>query len=332
MANFLAAAGRNSDATELHNEALDLIGRELSSTSSDSQAYMLQGVTSIISDLTAAGEYRTAQPFARKVVAIAIARKKFGAASMASLQLMACCRKGGQLDEALEVFEEMQAYIAVAGLGPWIGFAAAAERLLVMLAAGESAEEVLEQAREILDGMAELPPARDQAAAKDVSQAREELLNAGVGAALRLARYDEAFDMASSLISSLVARDASAASIARAKANLLTVLTMLDRNEEAIQLVDDCLKALQFPSDADIIGSLMLSLARIRYSEDKPEIAADLARKALRNSYVAGDISNIVTAHDLLGGMLRASAGKRPQQVVSWALARGLPASEILPG
>jgi hypothetical protein len=84
----------------------------------------------------------------------------------------------------------------------------------------------------------------------------------------------------------------------------------LDRVDEAFELLVDCRKVFEHAHDIEMLGMVFGALAAAEDSRGRGDVAVDLAREALRYSYLAGDVDNIWIGHHNLGEYLRDLAGQ----------------------
>jgi tetratricopeptide (TPR) repeat protein len=251
-----------------------------------------------------AGEYRTASGIAARLVNL--------------------CLDNGRLREALDLTERMMGYSRQAGLGPWSQLSDEGQRLQVLNQMGHS-EHVLAEVTRLRHYMDTLPATPGPHEIIPPWNVREALLNTGHGAALQLRRWHEALDLSAAVTASKRDRNADATDIARTRFNDYRLLLRLGRADEALDLLQDCLRNFQDAHDTMMIGYALSGLADTENDRGHGAAAVDLERSALRYSYLVGDVVDIAISYHNHGDYLRRHA-PRPAQ----ALASHLTAALIL--
>ncbi len=151
---------------------------------------------------------------------------------------------------------------------------------------------------------------------------RELLLDTGRGAAGLLGRHDDALALNAEQVTSMRARRAPAADIARARFNDYMPLLRLGRTEEALAVLLDCRQAFQDAHDTGRLGATLSALADTEYIRGHGEAALRLRRDALRYLYLARDAEMIAVSYHNLGHCLH--HGRQPAAAVASHLASAL--------
>jgi tetratricopeptide (TPR) repeat protein len=274
--------------------------------------------------LTEMGRYLDALPFAREILARALATDDLALAARAAFPLARCCRKAGRIDEALEAAEALVEYTQRAGLGPWTRLSAEVERL-ALLSLKRQAQSVLHVAevRRLRAEMDNLPAQSEQPEIEPPWRVREMLLNVGASVASQANRRQEALDFALAAVESTRARGATLAEVAHAQTIVCDALRALGRIDEAEELIEASKGALEEAHDAYALSRMLGRFADIRYEQGDLTAAIKISGDALRYAYEAGDVSDIARAHLWLGVYL---AGKRygRRHAMAHLLAAGL--------
>ena len=247
----------------------------------------------------AAAEQQTAQ-----VLAWALDRQNYRVASSAAGNLMEYRARAGRLDEALQLADRMADYTRQAGLGPWIQLHAEAKRLHVLSLMGQTGK-VLAEVQRLQEHMQTLPLTSEEQDTVPAWSVREQLLGTGREAALRLRHGDQAPELNTAVVASMRGRGAPSADIARARYSDYGPMIELDRVDEALELLMDCREVFEQAHDIEMLGMVFGALAFAEGSRGRGDVAIDLAREALRYSYLAGSVENIWISHYNLGEYLR---------------------------
>lgn len=263
-----------------------------------------------------------ALPFAREILARALAADDLALAARAAFPLVRCCRKVGRIDEALEAAEALVEYTQRAGLGPWTRLSAQVERL-ALLSLKQQAQSVLAEVRRLRAEMDSLPAQSEQPEIEPPWRAREMLLNVGAAAASQTKRRQEALDFAVAAVESTRARGATPAEVAHAQTIVCDALSALGRVDEAEELIEASKGTLEEAHDAYALSRMLARFADIRHEQGDLTAAIKISGDALRYAYEAGDISDIARAHLWLGVYL---AGKKygRRHAMAHLLAAGL--------
>ncbi len=257
--------------------------------------------------LTEMGRYLDALPFAREILARALATDDLALAARAAFPLVRCCRKAGRIEEALEAAEALVEYTRRAGLGPWTRLSAGVERL-ALLSRKRQAESVLAEACRLRAEMDSLSAQSGQPEIELPWRVREMLLNVSAAVASQANRGQEALDFAFAAVESTRARGATPAEVAHAQTIVCDALRALGRIDEAEELIEASKGALEEAHDTYALSRMLARLADIRYEQGDLTAAMKISGDALRYAYEAGDISDIARAHLWLGVYL---AGKK---------------------
>jgi tetratricopeptide (TPR) repeat protein len=215
-------------------------------------------------------------------LAAAVAAGDYRAASATTGRLADLLLRSGRPAEALKLAEQRIGYSRRANLGPWTQLYDKIQRLQVLTAMGQ-ADPVLAEVIRLRDHMAALPaiPGPDEVAVP--WHVREVLFHIGHIAARQLSRWEEALAFSAALVASKRERAATPADIANTAFNDYLPLLRLGHVDQAMALLQDCLRVFQDAHDTMAIGSAFGALADI---EDQlgpaavpPTSAADLDRQ-----------------------------------------------------
>ena len=121
---------------------------------------------------------------------------------------------------------------------------------------------------------------------------------------------DQALELNAAAVASMRGRGAPPAEIARARYSDYGPMIELDRVDEALELLMDCREVFEQAHDIEMLGKVFGALAAAEGSRGRGDVAVDLAREALRYSYLAGSVENIWISHHNLGEYLRDLAGQ----------------------
>jgi tetratricopeptide (TPR) repeat protein len=263
-----------------------------------------------------------AQKVMRDYLATAITGGNYSSASRAAGWLMNSCLSSGRLTEALDLADQAITYTLQAGLGPWTKLLAEVQRLQVLGALGQ-AGTVLAEVTRLRGHLDTLPATAGPSEAAIPWNVRELLLDTGRSAALQLRRWDDALNLSAAIVVSERDRHAPASETARTRFNDYTPLLRLGRTDQALALLQDCLKVFQESRDPRLIGKTLCALADAEEKRGHGEAAIRLAHDALRHSYLAEDVSAIVvTYHNL--GLYLARRARQPAPALASQLATAL--------
>ena len=296
--------------------ALRLIAAGVSGTAND------QPVNRLLAKALEVTDVREAERHVRAVLADALVREDYRAASSATGDLIRYCRMQGRLSEALDLAEAKIGYTRQAGLGPWTLLADQGGRLQVLAEMGQS-EHVLAEVQRLRAHMKTLPDISEQEEIAVPWNARETLLDVGVVAAVQLERWEEALDLNSEQVAMLTGRGAPETDIARTRFNDYAALLELGRTDEAIQLLRECRETFERATDLQGLGNVLSALADAEQRRGRGLVALGLERDALRFKYRTGGVREIAGSHQNLGNFLRRYA-RDPEPALAHHLAAAL--------
>jgi tetratricopeptide (TPR) repeat protein len=251
-----------------------------------------------------------------------VAAGNYRAASVTAGRLMYLCLDSGRLDEALDLAGRKAGYTRQAGLGPWTQLSAEGQRLQVLAEMGQ-ASHVLAEVTRLRDHLAALPATPGPNETASPWNTREMLLDTGRAAALRLGRWADALDLNAAQIASERDRNAPATVTAQTRFNDYGPLLRLGRTEQALALLQDCLRTFQDAHDTEMIGATLSALADTEDQRGHGEAALRLARDALRHHYLAGNVTDIAASYHNHGSYL-ASHARQPDAALASHLASAL--------
>lgn len=265
----------------------------------------------------AAAERQTEQ-----LLAAALDRHDYLIASPAARNLVLDRARAGRLSEALQLAEQAIGYTQRAGLGPWTQMLDEVRRLRVLSIMGQPGKAIAE-VRRLREQMETLPASSEQPENVPAWSPWEELLRTGREAAQRLELWDEALEMNATAVASMQARGAPEGEIARTRFSDYSPMIMLGHVDEALEMLMECREVFELAHDVEMLGIVFDALAAAEANRDHGDVAVDLAREALRYSYVSGNIDSIRISHHNLGVYLRDLAGQ-PDTALAHHLAAAL--------
>jgi tetratricopeptide (TPR) repeat protein len=249
-------------------------------------------------------------------LAAAVSAGDYRTASGTAGRLVELLLKSGRLAEALRLADQRIGYSRRASLGPWTALYDEIQRLQVLTAMGQ-ADHVLAEVIRLRDHMATLPatPGPDEIAIPwNVS---EVLFHIGHIAARQLSRWQDALAFSAAVVAIKRERAATPTDIANTMFNSYFPLLRLGHIDEAVALLQDCLRAFQDAHDAMAIGSTLGALADIEDERGHAQAALHLQRDALRHSYLAEDVPGIAVGYHNLGDYLRRQDSQYPRALAS---------------
>jgi tetratricopeptide (TPR) repeat protein len=145
----------------------------------------------------------------------------------------------------------------------------------------------------------------------------EVLFHIGHIAARQLSRWQDALAFSAAVVAIKRERAATPTDIANTMFNSYFPLLRLGHIDEAVALLQDCLRAFQDAHDAMAIGSTLGALADIEDERGHAQAALHLQRDALRHSYLAEDVPGIAVGYHNLGDYLRRQDSQYPRALAS---------------
>jgi tetratricopeptide (TPR) repeat protein len=257
-----------------------------------------------------------AETVMREYLDAAVAAGNYRSASVIAGRLTYLCQSSGRLAEALDIAGQKVDYTQQAGLGPWTQLADEVQRLQVLAAMGR-ADHVLAEVTRLRDRLATLHATPGSNEAVTPWDVREALLATGHDAAIQLARWADALDLSAAQVASQRGRNALAIEIASSRFNGYVPLLRLGRTDEALALLQDCLRTFQDARDTLAVGKTLSALADAESQRGHGEAALRLERDALRYLYLAGDVDGIAVSYHNHGNCLR-RAGQPAQALASY--------------
>lgn len=241
----------------------------------------------------------------RESMDAAVAAGDYTTAMVAAGRLADLLKDTGQLVEAVQLGWQRIHYAEQAGLGPWteLNSRVALLQALNRLYQNDDiqARRILGEVSRLRDQMAALPAVPGPDEAVTAWNTREGLLDTGRNAAVQLGRWADALDLNAVVLASMRGRSAPATIIARSRFNDYAPLLRLDRTEEALALLQACLRTFQEAGDNTLIGNALSALADTESFRDHGEAAVRLEHDALRYRYRAQDVTGIATSYHNLG-------------------------------
>ena len=257
----------------------------------------------------------------QQLLATAVARKDYRAASGAASELIFFLLQTGRPAEALKLAEDKVGYTQQAGYGPWTQLGDQGRRLQVLNVMGQH-EQVLAEIQELREQMATLPATSQQREVVSPFNIREALLDTGRDAATSLGRWQEALELNAGQLASMTARGAPLTEIARARFNDYGPRLRLGHLDQAIELLMDCRQVFEDAHDIRGLGAVLSALADAEDDRGHGDVATGLERDALRYKYLANNLDSIQGGHHNLGYYLR--RGGQPGMALAHHLAAAL--------
>jgi hypothetical protein len=242
-----------------------------------------------------------------EVLAAAVDRRDYKSAAAAASNLVYYRLQAGRLSEALRLADDGIGYSRQAGFGPWTQLNDQARRLQILNFMGQS-EKVLDEVSQLRGHMITLPNTSQQQDPVNPFHAREQLLDVGRSAAMRLGRWKEALQLSTALLASMTGRGAPETQTAQVRFNDYTPLLRLGRLEDAIALLVQCREIFEGAHDLWMLGKVISALADTESRRSHGEVAISLECDALRYKYLAQDVDGIQVSHHNLGDYLRDAA------------------------
>ena len=137
---------------------------------------------------------------------------------------------------------------------------------------------------------------------------REVLLDTGRDAACQLGRWQDALDLNTGNLTSLLDRGAPPAEFARSAFSDYTPLLRLGRTDVALAMLRKCREIFQDARDIRMLGKTLAALADTEDKRGHGDVAIGLERDALRYAYLARDVAGIAVSYHNLGNYLRRHA------------------------
>jgi tetratricopeptide (TPR) repeat protein len=255
------------------------------------------GVAGLLAEaFRAAGRRAEAEARMREVLARAAEREDHRLASHEAQDLINLLRSTGRTEEALGLVETMKEATRQAGLGPWTQLCNEGVRLQLLADLGRY-DEVLAEVEAFRPRMDALPSTGTQHEYAYPWNVREVLLHAGVSAALRLERWEEALSFNAQVVASTEARGASSLEVTRARYNDYRSLIELDRRGEAYALLLKCREVYESESYLPGLGQVFNALATLESNVGHADRAIRHGQSALRYFYSVGEPGDCAISH-----------------------------------
>jgi tetratricopeptide (TPR) repeat protein len=240
----------------------------------------------------------------------------YQAALLASADLFILLEAAGRLSEALEITEQMDGYLRLAGLGSWTALANQGRRLRVLAVQGEHAS-VLAEVAAARARMASLP---DHPAANDTAipwNVRENILSTGRFSAVAVEDWPQCLELTAEIAASEQRRGAGAHEVAGTRFNGVGALIRLGRLAEASRVLADCQRVFEEHANIPVLAAVLSTRADLDDELGHRQAAADLGRAALRLSYAPPppqprDVA--ISHHNLAGYLWKLGVDPRGQR------------------
>ena len=225
--------------------------------------------------------------------------------------LVRLSRREGLLAAGLRIAEDQVRYAAQGGLGPWTRLAAEASRLQMQVAVGSADnDEVIAEVRRRLAQCGDWPEASGEPEVVLPWNARELVLDAGRGAALRAGQWAHALEFSAGVVESERRRGAPAVIVMPGRMNDYYPLVRLGRLDEALGLLRACRRFYEDTRDVAGLSKVFSALAEVESRKKGRGVeAVGRAQDALRYKYVVGDVEDVRVGHVNLGYLLARYAG-----------------------
>ncbi|MEU9143990.1 tetratricopeptide repeat protein [Streptomyces sp. NPDC048349] len=217
------------------------------------------------------------------------------AAALTSGQLVNVLILTGRAEEALEVAERGEEHARRAGRDPWRRLTAQLQVVQALVAAGRY-EEALPHVRRLSRRLGKL--GADESGVHDRWHVSEVLLNAGVRAAMKLRRWEEALEFGDGIVMSMAQRGAPELEIAQAEYNNAFLLREFGQPARAREVLRRCQAVFEKERDLAQLAGVRQSLAELEVREGRYTEAAELLRDALRLLYSARDTPDPAAIRD----------------------------------
>jgi hypothetical protein len=267
-----------------------------------------------------------AGPLLRDTLETAVTAGDYRLACALATDLVYLLRDAGQFAEGLAVNDQQTGYTRRAGLGPWTRLLGQAQRLQILAQMGEH-ERVLSETAVLRTQMARLPTRPDASEAVQPWGVREDILATGRNSAAMLGLSQQCLDLNAEISASQRERDAGLHQLAVTRFNDAWPLIGLGRLAEADRLLRECQQVFEGSLDIRMLAMVLGTRAGLESESGRPQVAADLARTALRYHYARPDPQNIATSHhNLAYFLLEAGQGRVSQRAhrLASALIRAL--------
>ena len=261
-------------------------------------------VTALLADALRQSDIEEAEELLRASYDRAVAAADHRLASALAGRLADLMRDSGRLAEAFSMCEEKLAHTRDAGLGPWSQLADRARLARILGTTGRHVE-VLNLVESLL---AELDGLSDDLVDEETVvpwQVREEIFAIGRRSAEALGEWQRALDLSVSSLDSEMWRGASANTLAYTRFDCYRLLVRLDRFAEAEENLLGCEKAFEETGNINGLAIVLRARADLAARLDDYTQAADLARRALRLSYLGPEPATAASCHRDLATYLR---------------------------
>ncbi|WP_037684996.1 tetratricopeptide repeat protein [Streptomyces durhamensis] len=192
----------------------------------------------------------------------------------------------GRAEEALHVAELAEEHARRAGPDPWRRLTAQLQVVQALVAAGRY-EDALPRVRRLARRLGKL--GEDESGEHDRWHVLEVLLNAGLRAAMKLRRWEEALEFGDGIIVSMARRGAPELEIAQAEYNNAFLLREFGQSTRAREVLRRCQAVFERERALARLAGVRQSLAELEAREGRYTEAAELMRDALRLLYGVRD-------------------------------------------
>jgi tetratricopeptide (TPR) repeat protein len=192
----------------------------------------------------------------------------------------------GRADEALKVAEWAEEHARRAGRDPWRRLSAQLQVVQALVAVGRH-EEALSHVRRLSRRLSKL--GEDESGEHDPWHVSEVLLNAGMRAAMKLSRWEQALEFGDGILTSMVRRGAPELEIAQAEYNNAFLLREFGQPARAREVLRRCQAVFERERALAQLAGVRQSLAELEAREGRYAEAAELLRDALRLLYAVRD-------------------------------------------
>ncbi|MGR4879546.1 tetratricopeptide repeat protein [Streptomyces sp. LARHCF249] len=216
----------------------------------------------------------------------AIEAGDYQAAALAGHHLANVLILTGRAEEALDVAERAEQHVRRAGRDPWRRLTAQLQVVQALMAAGRH-EDSLPRVRRLSRRLRKL--GEDESGQHDRWYISEVLLNAGMRAAMKLRRWEEALEFGDAILMSMARRGAPELEIAQAEYHNAFLLREFGQPVRAREVLRRCQAVFERERALAQLAGVRQSLAELEAREGRYTEAAELLRDALRLLYGVRD-------------------------------------------
>jgi tetratricopeptide (TPR) repeat protein len=231
----------------------------------------------------------------RTSLAAAVQAGDYQAAALVGSHLVNALILAGRAEVALEVAEQAEADARRAGPDPWRRLTAQLQVVQALAAVGRH-EDTLAGVRRLSRRLGKL--GEDESGEHERWHVSEVLLNAGMRAAMKLRRWEEALEFGDGIVMSMAQRGAPELEIAQAEYNNAFLLREFGQPARAREILRRCQAVFERERALSQLAGVRQSLAELEAREGRLTEAAELLRDALRLLYSVRDALDTAAIRD----------------------------------